>query len=248
VAYRSSTSGTGTSTTLATTVPAGVQADDIVLLATTFDSNTASFSGKWPTGFTQLANGNLTADGQAYGLAWKRLTGADSGSYTLSALTGEGAAGWVCQAFAFSGRDTGNPPVNSTPATSNAANTSPVTIAANGVTALAGDDLCWLSYPDVSATGIGNGHTPPAGYTERQDAELGFSNLSGATQDNVSAGATGSVSGTFALTSGTSGWAAILVRIPAGAASTKAPPPYRRGRRWFRTMGGILLPAAGLGV
>jgi hypothetical protein len=39
----------------------------------------------------------------------------------------------------------------------------------------------------------------------------------GATQDNVSAGATGTVAGSFTLSSGTSGYVTVLVRIPAAA-------------------------------
>lgn len=220
MAYRSSSTNTGNSATPSTAVPVGVAADDIVILVASIDAAAAAFDpADWPAGFTELSEVGLTLDGQRAAVGWKRPTGADTGSYTFGTLGVSGV--WVCEAFAFSGRDTTNPPVVSTAATNNTANANPVTITANGVTAVAGDDLLWMSAPDVNATGIGNGHTPPAGYTERQDTELTFSNLSGATKDNASAGATGSVSGSFALTSGGSGWAAWLIRIPvAGGGAT----------------------------
>jgi hypothetical protein len=213
MAYRSSTTASGTGATLSTVVPTGAAIDDIMILTGSIDASGAVFSGRYPTGFTALNETGLTLDGQRVTIAWKRLTAADTGSYTFTALPAISAA-WVCQAFAFSGRDTGNPPTLTT-AVSNAANAAPtVSVSASTITALTGDDLFWGSAPDVNATGIGNTHTAPAGYTKRQDDELTFTNLCGATKDAASAGATGTVTGTFALTSGAAGWAAWLVRIP----------------------------------
>lgn len=192
-------------------VPTGVQAGDIVILTATNDYVGYDFASRKPTGFTTLYTSAVTTDGQTVWIGWKRLTGADSGSYTFTDAGNPGA--WVCQAVALRGRHATNPPV----ATENIDNTgsgNPVTITATGVTALVADDIVWVSAPDVSATGIGNGHTPPTNYTEQADAENGFSNLSIALRQNVSAGATGSISGTLALTSGTAGWVAYLVRVP----------------------------------
>lgn len=219
MAYRSSSSNAGNSTTPSTPVPAGVAADDIVILTAEFDNVTAAFDpADWPTGFTELNESDTTFDGNTAAIGWKRLTGADAGSYTFGAVDA-GAHDWVCQAYAFSGRHVTNPPTLST----NLVNTgavSPRTISASTVTAVAGDDLLWVSAPDVNATGIGNGHTAPAGYTKRQDQELAWANLSGATVDAVGAGATGTVSGSFAMTSGQCAYVAWLVRIPvAGGAS-----------------------------
>jgi hypothetical protein len=48
--------------------------------------------------------------------------------------------------------------------------------------------------------------------------ELAHSRIaSGATVDNVSAGATGTVAGSFTLSSGTAGYVTTLIRIPAAA-------------------------------
>lgn len=217
MAYVDSTTNNGASGSISTAVPTGVQSGDIVILAGTNDYVGYDFEGKKPTGFTKLYESGVSADGQTVWIGWKRLTGADSGSYTFTDADNPGA--WVCQAIALRGRHATNPPV----ATENIQNTgqsSPVTITATQVTAVAGDDIVWVSGPDVTSSGIGNGHTAPTDYTEREDAENGFSNLSMALRENVSAGATGNISGSFALTSGTSGWVAYLVRIPATAATT----------------------------
>ena len=218
MAYLSSSTNAGNSATPSTAVPAGVAAGTIVLLACSVDNTAAAFdTADWPAGFTELDEVGTTADGQRMAVGWKRATGADTGSYTFGNL---GASGdWVCQAVALTGRHATSPPVVSTAAINNTLNATPVTVTANGVTAVAGDDLAWVSAPDTNAGNNGAGHTPPAGYTERQDAMSGWTNLSVATVDNVAAGATGSVSGTFALIGGSTraGWASWLVRVPAAA-------------------------------
>ena len=220
MAYRDSTSNSGSSDTPNVAVPTGVAADDIVILAATMDNSTVTIdAADWPTGFTELAETALTLDGQRCTAGWKRLTGADSGSYTFGSWGG--AHSWICQAYAYSGRDTTAPPVASTIAVNNTGNSSPVTITANGLTAVAGDDLLMLAWPDVNTNNAGTGMSAPTSYTEREDAESGFNNAAGFDRENVSAGATGDISCTLTLASGTSGWAALLVRIPAAS----APPP-----------------------
>jgi hypothetical protein len=209
-----------------------LQADDIVILVATLDDATSAFdSGDWPTGFTELGEVDLTGDGQSLAVGWKRLTGADTGSYTFGSLDAGGGVTptWVCQAFAFRGRHTTDPPVISTIATNNAANTSPVSVTANGVTALDGDDLLMISAPDVRADGAGNGHAAPTDYAEKEDTENGWANLAGFTRENVSAGATGNITATLSLSTSSSGWAAILVRIPAVPAAGRT---TRNTRAW----------------
>lgn len=218
MAYRDSTTAGGWTTTPSVAVPSGVQSGDIVILVACVDATASDFeTADWPTGFTELADVDITTEGQSAAIGWKRLTESDSGSYTFGAIHAS-AQDWVCQAFAFSGRHATDPPV-ATSAINNSSNSSPVTVTATGVTAVTGDDILWVSAPDVSASGIGNGHTAPTDYTEKEDAEYNLSNISGAVRENVSAGATGDISGTLTLTSGAAGWAAFLVRIPA------APPP-----------------------
>lgn len=216
MAYRDSTTNSGNSATPAATVPAGVQADDIVIVAVGIDASTAAFDpADLPASFTELDEVQVTFDGMKAWIGWKRLTGADAGSYTFGNV---GAAGdWIAQAIAFSGRDTTNPPVKSTVVSTTTDASTPAAIAANGVTAVLGDDLLWISVPDVNVSGSGNGHTPPpGGYIEAEDAELAWQNLSIAYLENVAAGPTGTVTGSFAFTAST-GWATWLIRIPADA-------------------------------
>ncbi len=231
MAYRSSSSNALNSGTASTTVPAGSTTDDIVILACAVDNTSEDLTSKWPANFTPLvANSAITADGHRWGCAWKRLTTADAGSYTMAALA-DTIHDWTLHAVCFSGRHTTNAPVNSTVATQNTPQSSPVSVAANGVTAVTGDDLLWLSVPDVTASGIGNLHTDPSGFTEAQDNELAWVNMGTSYQNNVSSGATGTITGSFALTSGTAGYAALLIRIPAAAAAATAPPPATRKNR-----------------
>lgn len=90
VGYRSSsTSGTADSqgTSKPIPVPAGAATGDIALLAIEmwWDSATNP-TVTWPSGFTEIVNVNLDAE-QGWTklkVAWKRLTGADSGNYTPS--------------------------------------------------------------------------------------------------------------------------------------------------------------------
>jgi hypothetical protein len=213
MAYRDSTSAAGFSNTAATAVPTGVQAGDIVVIALSYDSADEDLTSRWPSGFTELFDSNLTTDTQSVGLAWKRLTGSDSGSYTCGTFSA--TDDWAMVAVAFSGRHGTNPPV-ATEVVHDSGDTSPVSVAASGVTAVAGDDLLWVSGPDITTVSSAAGHTAPTDFIEREDADNGaWAQLGAASRDNVSGGATGTITGTLTLTSGTAAWVAYLVRIPA---------------------------------
>jgi hypothetical protein len=221
MAYRSHAYGTGTSATPSVAVPSGVASGDIIILVTTIDSSAADFeTGDYPSGFTELHDVNVTAEGQSVSVAWKRTSGADTGTYDFANVGA--SSDWICAALAFSGRHATNAPTS----TSNIQNTpqvNPVTVTATGVTAVAGDDLVWISAPDVtSGPNIVTGHLPPTDFTERVDAGIDaegalWVKLGVATRDAVSAGATGDISGTLQLNANDAGWAAFLVRIPLAA-------------------------------
>jgi hypothetical protein len=215
VAFRAASSNSGTATAISTAVPAGVAADDIVLMPVTNDDT--SLTSTYPTGFTSLGSSNITFDGEKAQLAWKRPTGADTGSYTTTPTTGAGNT-WAAGAVALSGRDTTNPPVASTVAINNTGVSNGGSVTANGVTAVAGDDLVFVAVADPDLNGVITGWTAPAGYTAKVAIEPNWEGILVATKENVSAGATGSVSATIAL-SGThkAGYAAWLVRVPAAA-------------------------------
>lgn len=213
MAYRSSSVNTGNSTTPSVAVPASVDIGDIVLIAVTADNVLIDFTGKFPAGFTLLDQVGPTLDGEKAAIGWKRLSAVDSGTYTFTSM-GVAATDWVCEAIAFSGRDTINPPVQNTVAVNNTGNASPIAPTASTLTAVAGDDLLWVGGLDVTNNTFTVGYTAPSGYTLRQGSKQGWSTIGIASKDNVSAGATGSVAGSVTISSGTSGWDAWLVRIP----------------------------------
>jgi hypothetical protein len=157
-----------------------------------------------------------TLDGQMATCCWKRASGADSGSYTFGGSPGEILIG-LCQAYRLQRTRYHQSAGPSTLKRSIRRQSLHYTINANGVTAVAGDDLLWLSAPDATVTGGVTGHTPPTSYTEQQDADkrVGI-RTSGATQDNVSAGATGTVAGASRFPAVLRDMA-VLVRIPAAA-------------------------------
>lgn len=222
MAYRSSSTNSGNSATPSVAVPTGVQIGDIVLIGTSIDNSSAVFdSGDYPTGFTELHDVDVTADGHSVSLSWKRLTAADSGTYTFGDL---GASGdWVCQAVAFSGRHATDPPV-STSNVSNTASSSPQTVTGTGVTAVAGDDLAWWCAPDVTSSGAFNSLDAPTNFTERQETENAWTTLHLSTRDNVGAGATGNITSTLSHNDN-SGWAVFVVRIPEAAAGDQTVSP-----------------------
>src|SRR6185312_6261550 len=114
-----------------------------------------------PSGFAQFTKDVFTTpDGQVIFLWWKRAVGSDSLTVT-GMSTG---ASKLLRCFAWSGRDTTNPPVISASAINQSSNASPTTLTANGVTALASDDLFWFGRLDVTAAGAAT-FTQPTGYT-----------------------------------------------------------------------------------
>jgi hypothetical protein len=94
-------------------------------------------------------------------------------------------------------------------------------VTANGVTAVVSDDLVWFGGLDITLSAT-IGQTAPTGFTNRattKDTTDGLDVFVIASEDNVSAGATGSISGTITYTTGSSGYAAYLIRIPVASAS-----------------------------
>jgi hypothetical protein len=220
MAFRSA--GTATSGAIATSSltpgsPAGLAANDIIIVVVTGDASGNTYT--YASGFTALypSTAISTPDGQTMGVGWKRAVGGD----TLTVTRSTTGVSWVVQAFCWSGRDVTNPPVASTLASNSASNASPTTITANGVTAVLNDDLFWLGILDVTSSGASS-LTQPTGYTSRAttaDTVDGFNIFGAATKDAVAAGATGTVAGSMTH-SGTSGWFAGLIRIPAASGTS----------------------------
>jgi hypothetical protein len=214
MAYRSSTSHALASGVPTTTVPAGVQAGDHVIWWCTYD--TSGVVTTVPSGFTQLDDQDLTFDGDNVCVAYKILTAADTGSYTAGNTNGNHN---TCNAVAFSGRHATNPPVISTVNTADSSHTTGFTATANGLTAVAADDLLWLVHLDTNGNNTASISTPPSGFIARTNQMTNFSGSVSASEDNVSAGATGSLSGTIGLSGGAAAWQAWVIRLPAAPAA-----------------------------
>jgi hypothetical protein len=225
------TSNTGTGTTPVGTVPAGAQSGDIAIMSVTTDASTNDLGvANWPSGFAVLDElVSSTTDGMSSAAGWKRLSGADSGSYTFSSIGT--STEWVVHVTLLRGRHATNPPVISTLAQQQTGQNSPVTITASGVTAVAGDDLIYVDTPDTTDGGTSLGHVVDGAFTELQDTQNGFATMVTAVRENVSAGATGSISATFTMSGVTqAGWGAWLIRVPAAPASAVTDYYYRRRR------------------
>lgn len=210
------TTGSGNSATPALTKPS-VSVGDAVLASISLDfvSNVITL-----TGFTQLAQGNITGpDGHRYYVGWRRIDGTEGA--TFAASFGSGAGKYLYTMIPLTGRHAVNPPVAGAVTTSIAANASPITITAPAVVAVAGDDILHFVLPDVNADDIGSGFTAWALGAEIVDIEgpagVGnlWCNLGVAKAENVAAGSTGTKATTFSLTSGAAGYATLLVRVPA---------------------------------
>lgn len=231
-AYRSSNSiatTSGTSTSLTVTTPTGTVQDDIVILcAAVGGSATATFG--WPASFTQFTADASTAtpDTKTIRCAWKREGASPPANYAVTNDIGGGDK-MVLIATSFSGRHTTNAPT-AVATTQTVAQADPVTIGATGFTAAAGDDALWFA---AQSGGVGEAaftwtYTPPASYTERQDAAAdAYTSGAVATRDNLGAGATGTLSGS--MTSGDAdngGWGALVIQLPSaggGAGSSVVP-------------------------
>lgn len=137
--------------------PAGILADDIILLHAFFHEGTTTTTGSWntPTGFTLLRKQNLTVGGAKKGelaVFWKRAVGGESGvvSVTRSGGTGNGTVSTANMTVWSGCTTTGNPYINDT---SVADETPPYTITIT-TTAVDRHLVAWIFGNDnLSSTG-----------------------------------------------------------------------------------------------
>lgn len=196
-----SSSGGVPQTSVACGVPSGVVADDIVVL-TAYVSLDGGINpvATPPAGFTAAENAPISAQFNRNAVWWKRATGSESGTYTISydvATYSEAAA------MRFSGCVTsGNPFDSPTNAAFN--NTSSTASAAVTVTTLGADRVLVHSATNWS----GGTWTPSSGFTTR--ASGGFGVLHAATKDQAVAGSSGSVTATCTGSDKTTGWLGAL--------------------------------------
>lgn len=219
MAYRSSTVQQNFSTTSPIgALPAGTALDDVLLAFFVHDLFGATVTP--PAGWSLVSGDASTAtpDGQYARVFTKVATGSEPATWTWTTGTNANATIIV---GAWSGRNSAGSLISAaTPNTSG--NATPISISATGVTALAGDDIAFFAMLDISVgTDAWSFTASPASFTERQDdVNNGFIVTSLHTRDNVSAGATGSLTATATRSagSGTAGWGVIVVSIPQAVA------------------------------
>lgn len=184
MAYRSSQSLTGASSAAANVpVPSGAANLDIAVVGI-YKESTANITTV-PGGFTlkTTLNTSATARGSLY-VFWKRLTGADSGTYNFA---WSGSAWRAAASGLWSGRVTSGDPFDGTVGTAEST-TSVSTLNVSTSPANANGDAVgyWTDF-----TG-GNAFTQPTSYSERVDIDV----IGMFSRDTVASGSTGNVSAT----------------------------------------------------
>ena len=215
VAIRSSSSTYNDSTSVSVPVPTGVAVNDIVIVVASIDNQTATISPPNGTWTTLDQKAQVSPDGQDSAVFWKRLTAADTGSYTFTAT----ASAWFdVAAIAFIGASTTNTPSISASNINTTLNASPITVTANGLTAANGDALMFVGAADSNGQYASIWGTPSGFVGGPQEPASGtsWSQIDTATSTNSSTGATGNISATLtdAAVGFKAGYTAWLVRIP----------------------------------
>lgn len=220
VAFRSS-SNTGNDAdtgTRAPAVPTGAAAGDIVVVVLSRWTTTTAITA--PAGFTDWGTtygaGTGGAGNANIHIFWKRLSGADAGTYSFS-WTGGGSFDSFAHAhaFCFSGCVTTGNPIE---AVNNWAGTAG-TFGSTSVTTVTQPGLIWSTYNDSSGT-----HTPATGFTEVIDFDSG----SGAW---LVPGTTGTQTASGGSVSSSSAAAAVLIALAADTGAAVTSDPLRREKQ-----------------
>lgn len=191
------TVATGSGISVSIPSPTGAQLNDVVVIIVDFSTSAAL---TLPSGFTNVAGSPVQFNVVSRNdVAYKTAIGtriATSSEPADYAATLSGSYPWMGVACAWSGRNTSSPVVISQ-TTSAAGSASPVTITLTGGTANAGDDLLWI--PSFSKNGAAPTWTAPTGFTSEiqgDDLSDAYVHMDLSIKDDVSAGATGNISGT----------------------------------------------------
>jgi hypothetical protein len=159
VGYRSS-SASGTSDAFVTSinipVPAGAAANDIALLVIE-QWESANPTITWPSGFTQAVN--FVSGSSKLRIAWKRLTGSDSGNYTPNWTGSQWTMG---HCILITGAATTGDPIEAT----NTAQSTGTSLPATSVTTTTQPFLAHFVSNESAAA-----KTPPTNFTEVQDGD-----------------------------------------------------------------------------
>jgi hypothetical protein len=218
MAYKSSFNNSGAGSTIAVAV-SGILEGDFVLIAVPVDSG-SGVSVTWPSGFTNETKDFIgTPDGQSFAINWKYEGASPPSSYSVTIDN----APVLAFVTVLSGRS-GSPTIG-TVTKNTSSNASPISATWNGVTAADGDDIILVGGADETVGTDTWSFNAPASYTLAQnESPQNFINGFVAYRENVSAGATGSLSNTITrLTgSGNAGYIGYAIAVPAGVVATAA--------------------------
>lgn len=188
-------------------VPSGAANLDIAVIGLYLESTaaitgiSAGFTNKVSLQTSAVARGRLD-------VFWKRLSAADTGTYTFS-WTGSAFRAAACGLW--SGRSTSGDPFDGTVGTAeNTVIGTTLNVSTSPAAALGDAAGFWTDFSG------GNAWTPPASYTERQDLDV----ITFDSRDSVAAGTTGNVSATASISGFMKAFLGVLA--PAGAV-VKAP-------------------------
>lgn len=215
VALRSS-SVSGASDTNGTScvvpVPSGAAAGDVALLAMehweTFDATGVTF----PAGFTVVVNGLLSGAREKLFVGWKRLTGADTGNYTITWTSAQWNMG---HCILITGAVTVGDPIEA----SNTATGTGTTIPGTSVTTVTQPFLAHFVANENTASG-----TPPTNFTEAQDGDYLKTNYR-------IPGTTGTHTVSGGSTSASTAKSVALIAVQADGGAAAASDPLRREKQ-----------------
>jgi PASTA domain len=219
VAYLASNSATGSSGSDAVTVSgSGFTGASIVTLWLRVAGNGATITP--PSGCTLITtiNENLGGYGSPQQLSVYYTTTVSS-NYAFTIGGGNGTTP-TCIAVAHTGRLTSAPTNFAT--TDSSGSASPVSIPLTGITAATGDDLIWCGCICSAATGGSWVTTAPSGFTKQQEASQTDNVFDGgtsciSTRDNVTAGSTGTPTGSSASSGKNGDYYGVVLALPAAA-------------------------------
>jgi len=187
---------------------------DIVVLSAIVDSSSITFT--WPAGFTEITQ-NPSLTGARFRCAWKAASG-EGATYqvTFSAST------LYAQVLAASWFGRNSSQWSATPVVTvvDTYQASPHTVNATGITAANADDIAL--FVGVKSNNNANPFvmTPPTNYTVRMDTTgPSYAIAQLATRDNVSAGATGTLTFTETSASDQSRVGVLVLAIAAAGGS-----------------------------
>lgn len=228
MAFRSAATTAHGSTDWTANAPSGVTAGDREIALVSQDNAGATVT--FPSGFGTPQSADLSGpDSQTVWVAERVVAGGDSYAFT-SSTSNSG----VTHILAFSGRHASTAATFGTATQNTTSNASPISASCNGVTASNGDDVALVLGIDITNSGAtASWSTPPTNYTQRSASSSSLGCALTCSRDNVSAGATGALTGTITLSAGNAGYGGYAIAIPAagGGGPSNAPRMYYMNRQ-----------------